>query len=66
VFGKCRYHNDKPIEFFCTSCHVPVCVYCKMVGNHSSGEAAKHPLISVSEAYKSVLDESRNVLDFLL
>ncbi|ORZ31816.1 hypothetical protein BCR44DRAFT_1463510 [Catenaria anguillulae PL171] len=27
VFGHCRLHPDKLVEFFCSQCHVPVCVY---------------------------------------
>jgi hypothetical protein len=49
------------IEFFCAQCHIPVCVYCKMVGNHANGEAAKHQLISVTEAYNTILLESQSV-----
>ncbi|KAJ3284908.1 hypothetical protein HDU79_007752 [Rhizoclosmatium sp. JEL0117] len=59
VFGHCRHHSDKKIEFFCSQCHIPVCVYCKMVGNHANGEAARHQLVSVSEAYQTVLQEAR-------
>ncbi|EPZ34349.1 hypothetical protein ROZALSC1DRAFT_26480 [Rozella allomycis CSF55] len=58
VFGNCRHHADKAVEFFCPQCHVPVCVHCKMVGHHSSGESAKHKLVSVQEAYKSVYENS--------
>lgn len=32
-----------------------------MVGNHANGEAARHQLVSVSEAYQSVLLESQTV-----
>ncbi|KAI8924102.1 hypothetical protein BC831DRAFT_467143 [Entophlyctis helioformis] len=59
VFGNCRNHPDKAIEFFCSQCHVPVCVYCKMVGHHANGEAARHQLVSVSEAYQSALQEAQ-------
>ncbi|KAI3640897.1 hypothetical protein MIR68_001775 [Amoeboaphelidium protococcarum] len=59
VFGRCRHHPEKVIEFFCSQCHVPVCVHCKMVGNHSSGEASKHKLVAVSEAFDQVLKESK-------
>jgi len=52
------------IEFFCSQCHIPVCVYCKMVGHHSSGEAAKHKLVSVAEAYQTVCQESSVVSYF--
>jgi hypothetical protein len=58
VFGACRHHTDKNVEFFCSQCHVPVCVHCKMVGHHSSGEASRHKLISVAEAYTTVLEEA--------
>ena len=57
MYGTCRVHSDKMVEFFCSECHVPVCVYCKMVGHHSSGENAKHKLISVTEAYEAVNKE---------
>ncbi|KAH6591365.1 hypothetical protein BASA50_008719 [Batrachochytrium salamandrivorans] len=59
VFGNCRHHPEKSIEFFCSLCHVPVCVFCKMVGNHANGEAARHQLVSVTEAYHSVLQEAQ-------
>ncbi|KAJ3136549.1 hypothetical protein HK101_003996, partial [Irineochytrium annulatum] len=58
VFGHCRHHPEKLIEFFCSQCHVPVCVFCKMVGNHANGEASRHQLVSVSEAYATVLQEA--------
>ncbi|OUM69473.1 hypothetical protein PIROE2DRAFT_2561, partial [Piromyces sp. E2] len=58
IYGFCSQHKDKMIEFFCSQCHIPVCVYCKMVGHHSSGEAAKHKLVSVAEAYQTVCQES--------
>ncbi|KAJ3096081.1 lariat debranching enzyme [Phlyctochytrium planicorne] len=61
VFGYCRHHPEKLIEFFCSQCHIPVCVFCKMVGNHANGEAAKHQLVSVSEAYQTVLQEAQAI-----
>jgi hypothetical protein len=60
VFGFCRHHADKVVEFFCSQCHTPVCVYCKMVGNHSNGEAARHPLVNVADAYQSVVQEAES------
>lgn len=59
VFGACNLHPDKLVEFFCSQCHTPVCVHCKMVGHHSSGDSARHKLVSVQEAYQSVLAESQ-------
>jgi len=57
VYGTCRIHSEKVVEFFCSECHTPVCVYCKMVGHHSTGENAKHKLVPVAEAYETVLRE---------
>ncbi|KAJ1502926.1 hypothetical protein HMI54_002780 [Coelomomyces lativittatus] len=66
VFGTCRHHPEKLVEFFCSTCHIPVCVHCKMVGHHCSGEAALHKLVSVSEAYHSVMAESQLTDNILL
>lgn len=54
----CRIHPERMAEFFCPSCHVLVCLNCKMIGHHSTGEAVKHPLVSVTEAYASVMESS--------
>ena len=48
---RCKQHQDMPIQFFDTVSHEPVCVHCKMVGSHSTGENAHHPLITINEAY---------------
>ena len=57
VFGPCTHHPDKLVEFFCTSCRIPVCVYCKMIGNHSTGDSSKHQLVGMNEAYQAVYQE---------
>eukprot|EP00158_Paraphelidium_tribonemae_P007130 Partr_v1_DN28122_c2_g1_i2_m56168 putative B-box zinc finger family protein len=57
AFGNCRVHQQD-IEYFCSSCHLPVCIHCKMVGHHSSGEASKHKLVKVMDAFEIVLRES--------
>ena len=57
AFGSCRIHQQS-IEYFCSSCHVPVCIHCKMIGHHSSGEASKHKLVKVMDAFEVVLKES--------
>lgn len=58
TFSCCRAHPDKIVEFFCPTCSKPVCVHCKMVGHHSVGEAARHKLITVAEAFRNVSDAS--------
>ena len=65
TFSTCRIHPDKIVEFFCPSCSRPVCVHCKMVGHHSTGDAARHKLITIAEAFKSVA-ESANAIDPIL
>lgn len=65
TFSACRQHPDKLVEFFCPSCSRPVCVHCKMVGHHSTGDAARHKLITVAEAFRGV-SESAKAADPLL
>lgn len=57
-FGSCRHHANEPIKYYCSVCHIPVCVNCKMIGNHSNGESNLHKLVSVTEAYATVIQES--------
>ncbi|KAG7401059.1 hypothetical protein PHYBOEH_003254 [Phytophthora boehmeriae] len=54
----CRTHRDKKVEFYCPVCQVPVCVSCKMIGDHSIGEKGSHRLLTVADAYESCLRES--------
>ncbi|KAG6973928.1 hypothetical protein JG688_00003309 [Phytophthora aleatoria] len=54
----CRTHRSKKVEFYCPVCQVPVCVTCKMVGDHSIGEKGSHRLLTVADAYESCLRES--------
>ncbi|KAF4036571.1 B-box zinc finger [Phytophthora infestans] len=54
----CRTHRGKKVEFYCPICQIPVCVTCKMVGDHSIGEKGSHRLLTVADAYESCLRES--------
>jgi B-box zinc finger len=54
----CRIHSERNSEFFCPSCHMLVCLNCKMIGHHSTGEAVKHPLVPVADAYQSVIESA--------
>jgi hypothetical protein len=38
TFGNCPSHPDAKLELYCTICHKPVCVYCKISGTHSTGD----------------------------
>ncbi|TMW64920.1 hypothetical protein Poli38472_009087 [Pythium oligandrum] len=54
----CPSHSDKKVEFYCSVCCVPVCVNCKMIGDHSVGEKGAHRLLSITDAYERSLRES--------
>ncbi|GAB9462720.1 putative E3 ubiquitin ligase [Globisporangium polare] len=54
----CRFHEGKHVEFYCSVCEVPVCVHCKMVGDHSVGEKGSHRLLTIADAYELSLRES--------
>ncbi|KAG9391858.1 hypothetical protein J8273_6871 [Carpediemonas membranifera] len=57
-FGTCPHHPDMTVEYFCPTCQEPVCVKCKMEGNHSAGESATHRLVSVHQAYEKAMNAS--------
>ncbi|CAK4187274.1 unnamed protein product [Aphanomyces euteiches] len=54
----CRIHESKTVEFYCPACAIPVCVHCKMVGDHSCGDKGSHRLVSLAEAYDQGLKDS--------
>lgn len=47
----CPFHPDQVCLYYCQKCHIGVCVECKINGHHSHGEAAKHKLIPLAQAY---------------
>lgn len=58
-FGECKDHS-RNIEFFCYECKQPLCVDCKMEGNHASGDFAKHAIISIAKAYEKAKEDAEN------
>lgn len=52
----CPFHKDTRVEYYCTECQMPVCIQCKMIGSHSKGPAASHPLIPIKQAYAEALE----------
>ncbi|KAF1328637.1 Autophagy-related protein, partial [Globisporangium splendens] len=54
----CRFHEGKHVEFYCSVCELPVCVHCKMVGDHSVGEKGTYRLLTIADAYELSLRES--------
>eukprot|EP00002_Diphylleia_rotans_P033019 TRINITY_DN6990_c0_g1_i6.p1 TRINITY_DN6990_c0_g1~~TRINITY_DN6990_c0_g1_i6.p1 ORF type:complete len:624 (+),score=86.56 TRINITY_DN6990_c0_g1_i6:55-1926(+) len=61
TFGYCPSHPKQGVEFWCGMCQIPVCVHCKMVGSHSSGDNATHKLVHISDAYRTSLSDSMKV-----
>ena len=62
---KCPEHPDQNIQYYCMKCHKPVCMVCKVKGNHAHGEFAKHRLIPIEQAYKDTLKAYKNSSPFL-
>ncbi|XP_033119310.1 uncharacterized protein LOC117118739 [Anneissia japonica] len=52
---QCLLHT-KPLEFYCTSCKIPICVNCTIM-NHKEWEG-KHKPISISEAFQTFKETS--------
>ena len=59
-FGACQYHQDSQRELYCKDCKISLCVYCKISGNHSSGDNHGHQLIRISEAYEEAIRNSKD------
>lgn len=57
-FGKCESHPSQDYQFFCDKCNSLLCIYCKISGNHSSGEYASHTITPIVEAYKKAMLDS--------
>jgi len=56
--GKCVFDPDKDVEFYCQVCKLTICSYCKVIGSHSKGEAANHPLQDIAIAYGNLAPDT--------
>lgn len=61
IIGNCPTHNTIKLELFCVECNRPICVNCKIRGDHSSGEYLMHTLIIVTEKYEQTTKALREV-----
>jgi hypothetical protein len=59
VFGMCKSHPTRQVQYFCSQCHEPVCIDCTVMGSHAKAEPGKHTLVTVEDYFKSVLEESK-------
>jgi CRISPR/Cas system CSM-associated protein Csm2 small subunit len=57
-FGNCSFHLDSHVEFYCSTCLIPICIHCKMVGSHSTPETSNHVFERINEAYARALSEA--------
>lgn len=52
---KCPEHPDLNVTYYCTKCNLPICLDCKVKGSHAHGDAAKHRLIPIAQAYNEAI-----------
>ncbi|CAJ1377318.1 unnamed protein product, partial [Effrenium voratum] len=64
--GNCLDHLGTEADMYCAECKLPVCQHCRKLGNHSAGEAKKHRLISLREAYMHALKASTSTANGIL
>ena len=53
-FQECPEHPGNLVQYYCPQCHLPVCMECKVSGNHSHKDTMKHKLIPISQQYKAI------------
>jgi len=53
----CPFHSNHKAQYYCPTCHLPVCLDCKIKGNHSKGDASKHLLVDLGTAYNDAIKE---------
>eukprot|EP00931_Biecheleriopsis_adriatica_P055828 TRINITY_DN33083_c0_g1_i1.p1 TRINITY_DN33083_c0_g1~~TRINITY_DN33083_c0_g1_i1.p1 ORF type:complete len:508 (+),score=100.26 TRINITY_DN33083_c0_g1_i1:58-1581(+) len=64
--GGCPDHPSVEADMFCVEERLPICGSCRKLGSHSAGEAKKHRLIGLWEAYKNALVSSASTASGLL
>ena len=61
----CQYHADQRRAYFCTTCHIALCVECKLTGHHSHGECAGHAMVPLAQAHQAAVAAVSNPLPLL-
>ena len=54
---RCPEHPHLNVQYYCMKCHLPICLDCKVKGSHAHGEASKHKLIPIDQAYRDACFE---------
>ena len=56
-FQTCPLHPRNRVQYYCPKCHAPVCLECKIHGNHSTGEAMRHKLVAIADEFNQTRQE---------
>lgn len=59
AYGTCKTHATVKLELFCNDCTEPICIMCKIHGNHASGAFGDHTIVRIAEAYEKSVGLSR-------
>lgn len=54
TFQPCPEHPDHMVQYYCEQCALPVCIECKVHGNHSHRDTLKHKLTGITQAYEQI------------
>lgn len=49
--GKCIFDPEYDVEFYCKTCNLALCSYCKVLGSHSKGNASTHQLEEIADVF---------------
>jgi hypothetical protein len=50
-FQECPEHPGNMVQYYCPQCNLPVCMECKVSGNHSHKDTMKHKLVPINKEY---------------
>lgn len=64
--GLCDCSNSKEAEFYCKTCLVPLCAYCKLLGAHSKGEMSSHQLEEIYTYYQRLNPDNNELIKITL
>ena len=52
LYQPCPEHPDNKVQYYCPTCHLPLCMECKVKGSHSHKDTQKHKLIPIADMYE--------------
>ena len=57
TYGKCPIHPDRDLEYYCLTWDKPIWVNCKIKGDHSGENMARHSTVDIREAFSDAIRE---------